>query len=103
MAGPLGLFAEISEVENFPFFDGEPGDGEHPLHAHGEPDAADVWAAEILHHVVVPAAAEEGVLGAEASGNDLESRLRVVVEAANQAGLHPVGDLEEIERSRGAP
>ena len=66
-AGSLGLCPEVGEVEHLPADGIELGHRQHPLHAHGEADAADVGPAEILHHVVVAAAAEQGVLGAEAA------------------------------------
>ena len=67
--------------------------------ADGEADAGSARAAEHLAEAVVAAAAEEGVLRAEAAGwiagggdGELEGGAGVVVEAADEAGIDGVGD-----------
>ena len=68
-----------------------------------EADPGRLRAAEVRDELVVPAAAEERVLRAEAGGGDLEDGAGVVVEAADEAGLDPVRDPRRVEQRAGAP
>ena len=69
--------------------------------ADGEADAGGARATEHLGEAVVAAAAEQGVLRAEAAAvghGELEGGAGVVVEAANEAGFDDVGDAAGFER-----
>ena len=94
---PLGLVAQIGDID-------EPlgrrlrlDHGKQPFDSHGEADRADIRTAEIFHHVVVAAAAEDGVLGAEPRRCDLEGRFGVVVDAADETRLDPMRDPVEVQ------
>src|SRR5690242_17043539 len=68
-----------------------------PLDAGGPADRGKRWAAHDLAQPVVAAAAHDGALRAELGGDELEGRVDVVVEAANEPRVHLVLDPERVE------
>ncbi len=70
---------------------------DEPVFAHGEADAGGFGAADGFAEAVVAAAAEEGVLRAEAAVGELEGGAGVVVEAADQAVIARVGNAGGVE------
>ena len=73
-------------------------EGQHqPVEAHGKADAGRFGSAEGFAEAVVAAAAEQGVLRAEAAVRELEGGAGVVVEAANQAVIERVGNAGRVE------
>ena len=69
-----------------------------PVLAHGKADAGGFGPADGFAQAVVAAAAEQGVLRAQAAVRELEGGAGVVVEAAHQAVIARVGHAGGIER-----
>src|SRR5512140_307887 len=77
--------------------------GEHvhePVLADGEPDAGRLRAAQVRDELVVPPAAEERVLRAEAGGSDLEDGAGVVIEPPDETGLDSVRNPRRVEKTK---
>src|SRR5262245_5369300 len=72
-------------------------DHDDPLHPCGEAEAGDARAADLLDEAVVAPAADEGVLGAERPGDDLEDGALVVVEPPHEPRVDDVRDAVGIE------
>src|SRR5579883_875160 len=69
-----------------------------PLDAAGPADAGGRRPAQLGYQFVIAAATENGALSADVRGHELESRVRVIVEAAHQSRI----DLERHARRRQA-
>ena len=82
-------------------FQGLEGKNE-PVFAHGKADAGGFGAADGLAQAVIAAAAEQGVLGAQAAVGELEGGAGVVVEAADQAVIAGIGNAGGVEGGRTA-
>ena len=73
---------------------------EDPLDPHGEADRRNgLLAAQPLHHAVVAASAQQGVLTAQRPAGlfELEEGTGVVVETSHQLGIHHIGHLEGVQ------
>ena len=69
------------------------------LHSSGEADAGGRSSPDLFDEAVVATAADEGALAAFLEGLNLEDGAGVVVEAADEAVVHLVGDFHEREVS----
>src|SRR3989339_413336 len=70
---------------------------DHALHPAREAHAGRRFAAEELDQSIVPSAASDGILRTGFLVPELEDRLGVVVQSADEAGIFDVGDLQFFE------
>lgn len=73
---------------------------QQPLHAKAEADAGARGAAELLDQPVVPAAAADGALRADALGKDLEHGPGIVIQPAHERGGELVAHAHRVQQHK---
>jgi histidyl-tRNA synthetase len=67
-----------------------------PVHAHGKPDGRLGRTAQGRHQPVVPAAAGNGILGAQFGGLELKGRAAVIVKPPDQPVIDDIGNVAAV-------